>query len=64
MVNMDNVNEYIALVVKHLLIESVKVPIQALLAGIEDVFPVNDLRCFGPEEMQVGGYDEQAVAVW
>ena len=53
MVTTENVGEYVMLVTKHMLLESVRGPLDALLAGIEDVFPVANLKCFGPEELQV-----------
>lgn len=52
----DKIQEYLELVTRHLLVDSVKECVEALKAGIDDVFPATALRCFCPDELQVRGH--------
>jgi hypothetical protein len=52
-VTLGNLREYVRLVAEHLLIKSIGEQVMALAQGIEDVFPLEALRCFSPEELQV-----------
>lgn len=54
LVTCERVHEYLDLVTRHLLVDSVRESVDAVRAGIEDVMPLAALRCFGPEELQVG----------
>lgn len=53
LVTCERVHEYLDLVTRHLLVDSVRESVDAVRAGIEDVMPLAALRCFGPEELQV-----------
>jgi len=53
-VTAENVADYLRLLPQHWLVDSVAQQVEALKTGMEDVFPVSSLKCFGPEEFQVG----------
>jgi hypothetical protein len=46
--------EYVELVTRHFFVDSIAGVIESVIAGMEDVFPSEALKCFRGEELQVG----------
>ncbi len=65
-VTLDNLAQYVRLVLHWLLVEGVSTQMEALREGFESVFPLASLQMFYPEELDqiFCGYQNQQFARW
>lgn len=66
LVSLENLSEYIDLVVNHLLLDGVRLQMHSFVEGFEEILPISSLSCFTPSELDtlLCGWDSVNEDYW